>query len=106
MGRVGTGRYRPETAIVARGRHMRHIRGQRKHKASKEHYDSKSTRPVNEMAGLQPCRTFYASSHASSWHMAGAGGFEPPNAGSKVPCLTAWLRPTAAPRLRRVTILA
>src|SRR5262245_62399225 len=26
--------------------------------------------------------------------MAGAGGFEPPNAGAKVPCLTAWPRPT------------
>ncbi len=27
--------------------------------------------------------------------MAGAGGFEPPSEGSKVPCLTAWLRPKA-----------
>src|SRR5262249_38542997 len=26
--------------------------------------------------------------------MAGAGGFEPPYAGAKVPCLTAWPRPT------------
>ena len=26
--------------------------------------------------------------------MAGAGGFEPTNAGVKVPCLTAWLRPS------------
>src|SRR6266542_52260 len=28
------------------------------------------------------------------WGLAGAEGFEPSNAGSKVPCLTAWPRPT------------
>src|SRR3990172_1576554 len=26
-------------------------------------------------------------------HVAGAAGFEPPDAGIKTPCLTAWLRP-------------
>jgi hypothetical protein len=29
----------------------------------------------------------------SSIQMAGAGGLEPPNAGTKTLCLTAWLRP-------------
>ena len=31
--------------------------------------------------------------------MAGAGGFEPPNGGIKIRCLTAWLRPIALPAL-------
>src|SRR5262245_15113889 len=32
--------------------------------------------------------------HPAPAKMAGAGGFEPPYAGAKVPCLTAWPRPT------------
>ena len=32
--------------------------------------------------------------------MVGAGGFEPPVAGSKVPCLTTWLRPRTSARGR------
>ena len=35
--------------------------------------------------------------------LAGAGGFEPPNGGIKIRCLTTWLRPTepASPLTRR-----
>src|SRR5277367_3745123 len=29
-------------------------------------------------------------------HMAGAGGFEPPDGGIKIRCLTTWLRPNAS----------
>src|SRR5262249_5259671 len=33
--------------------------------------------------------------------LAGAGGLEPPNGGIKIRCLTTWLRPSRAARLRR-----
>lgn len=33
--------------------------------------------------------------------MAGAGGFEPPHGGIKIPCLTTWRRPNSAERSRR-----
>ena len=33
---------------------------------------------------------------------AGAGGFEPPNAGTKTPCLAAWPRPNSKFRLIQV----
>jgi hypothetical protein len=33
--------------------------------------------------------------------LAGAGGFEPPHGGTKIRCLTAWLRPTTYQDVRR-----
>src|SRR4029453_5345705 len=49
--------------------------------------------PVNprRRAGDETRRTSVAE-------LVGAGGFEPPNTGSKVPRLTAWPRPTTSPR--------
>ena len=39
-----------------------------------------------------------ATVNTDAGDLAGAAGFEPANAGSKVRCLTAWRRPTDAPR--------
>jgi hypothetical protein len=38
--------------------------------------------------------------------MAGAGGFEPPNGGIKIRCLTTWLRPTMAGNRDRAAVRA
>jgi hypothetical protein len=41
----------------------------------------------------------------SDW-LAGAGGFEPPNGGIKIRCLTTWLRPTMAGSRDRAAVRA
>jgi hypothetical protein len=43
------------------------------------------------------------TNHAS---VAGAGGFEPPNGGIKIRCLTTWLRPKAPSDCRWLTAAA
>ncbi|SPJ15166.1 hypothetical protein SBDP2_240009 [Syntrophobacter sp. SbD2] len=55
--------------------------------------------------GFSPFRTIYpiasrykVQTAMPKKKMAGAGGFEPPNAGSKDPCLSAWRRPNAISR--------
>ena len=37
------------------------------------------------------------------FRLAGAGGFEPPNGGIKIRCLTTWLRPNAPSDCRRLS---
>ena len=80
---------------VAESRRQKAITAERSSHRSIAHYrkpwDLHLHRPRTRGGDLASRRTSVAE-------LVGAGGFEPPNTGSKVPRLTAWPRPTTSPR--------
>jgi hypothetical protein len=64
---------------------------------------AKLVRSVRVAAGLPSTFTLDACRHGgmTELELAGAGGFEPPNGGIKIRCLTTWLRPNAPSDCRR-----
>src|SRR5665648_197624 len=57
--------------------------------------------PVGLSVICLTCREWWSRVPPARPEVAGAGGFEPPDAGTKTRCLTTWLRPSAGRPRRR-----